>query len=140
MENITTAGKIQSQYQELQIKEEDGIYSWGITDALLPTFWQQIPQSLYLSILRFTKNEGYIKQVFIYEKLIFNQIPNSPAVDYVHGSGGLQRKKACIIVCKAVVADDMFEVIEIPFAGDVIKKGLFFDLKQAIEIAYLLSY
>lgn len=141
MENsIIKVSKVHSYYQDLCIKHENGDFSWGISDCLLPTVWQPIPQGLFFSILKYTKNNGYIKDVFIFENTVFSQIPNNPVNDFVHGSGGVQRKKACIIVCCAVLDEDMFEIVEIPLAGEVIKKGLFFDLKQAVEIAYLLSY
>ena len=48
----TSIGQIGNYYGGLSIYEKDGVYFWGIDDVY-ETDWEEIPKSLYDSLLAF---------------------------------------------------------------------------------------
>ncbi len=78
-------------------------------------------------------------EIVIFENKMWNEIPNqdNPAFDYKFGDNKNPRKQECILVCKVLpyrqncVGKDGFTVIYIPLEGDVIVRGLFWNIEDA---------
>lgn len=88
-----------------------------------------------------------MKEIIIFEKQTWREIPkeNNPAFDFISDrSGEYKRSKAYILICKVqtwikVVSKKGLIVIEIPLEGDVIRRGLFWNLKNAKLFAETLT-
>ena len=57
MEQTIKIGKIENYYGGLHVKEDEGKYFWGIEDSY-GTDWEEIPESLYLELVKFNGNNN----------------------------------------------------------------------------------
>ena len=83
-------------------------------------------------------------EIVVFKDKMWNEIPSqdNPAFDYKYDDVRLQeriigRNNVCLMICKVlpyhqkVVGKDGYVVIEVPNEGDVIKRGLFWNLDNA---------
>ena len=86
-------------------------------------------------------------EIVIYQNQNWHQIPvqDNPAFN-LDGSGRKnERMKKCLLVMKVLpyeskaVGNDGFVVIEVPIRGDVIRRGLFWNIDDATKFAVKIS-
>lgn len=78
-------------------------------------------------------------EVVIFEDKKWNEIPeqDNPAFDYVYEDDRLKKGFNCLMISKVLpyeeksVGKDGYVVIEVPIHGDVIRRGLFWNLNDA---------
>lgn len=83
-------------------------------------------------------------EIVIFENKKWNEIPeqDNPAFDYVYENNRLKegfkgRRNACILISKVMeyrskgVGENGYSVIEVPLNGDVIGRGLFWNIEDA---------
>lgn len=88
-------------------------------------------------------------EVIIFETKMWNEIPqqDNPAFDYLYENQRLQegykgRRNECLMITKALpyeqssVGANGFVVIHVPLNGDVIRRGLFWNIGDAKLFAY----
>lgn len=91
-------------------------------------------------------------EIVTFEDKRWDEIPqqDNPAFDYVYENNRLQegfkgRRNACILITKVMpyrskgVGENGYNVTEVPINGDVIGRGLFWNLKDATLFAEALS-
>ena len=84
-----------------------------------------------------------MKEIIEFKNLRWQEISeqDNPAYDYInHKENRIIRNAECIIICK--VADirhscvgDGYVVIFVPYIGDVIRRGLFWNYDDAVKFA-----
>jgi hypothetical protein len=78
-------------------------------------------------------------EILIWDDKTWSEIPeqDNPAFDYIEGERPLGRRGICLMICKVLpyeansVGEDGYVVIEVPLMGDVTRRGLFWELKDA---------
>lgn len=88
-------------------------------------------------------------EVIVFENKTWNEIPqqDNPAFDYLYENQRLQegckgRRNECLMVMKVMpyeassVGENGFGVIHVPLNGDVIRRGLFWNIEDAKLFAY----
>ena len=78
-------------------------------------------------------------EIIIFKDKMWNEIPeqDNPAFDYVDGESKNGRNQKCLMITKVLpyrqkcVGQDGLVVIEVPLEGDVISRGLFWNLEDA---------
>ena len=78
-------------------------------------------------------------ELIIFEYKMWTEIPeqDNPAFDYLRKDPRNVRREECVMITKAlpfdqkVVGKDGYVVIYVPLNGDVIKRGLFWELEFA---------
>lgn len=90
-------------------------------------------------------------EIIVFENQNWSEIPkqDNPAFDYDYENNELQkgfiiRKESCLMIVKVFehdkcVGKDGYVVIEVPLQGDVIRRGLFWNINDANTFAEAIS-
>lgn len=81
-------------------------------------------------------------EIVKFETMTWHEIPSkeNPAFDYVYENqrlmeGNKGRRKSCLLICRSLYEQKLgsngFTLIEVPKVGDIIKRGLFWNLEDA---------
>lgn len=82
-------------------------------------------------------------ELLIFENKNWSEIPKDDNPTWIYRDNGL-RKQECVIVSKVLpyeaktVTDKGFSVVHIPLEGEIIRKGLFWNIEDATLFAEVL--